>query len=520
MNRRVVWGAVAALALLTYFQFPGHTYLQQDSQIYLPILENLRDPSVLRNDILAQHPHVAFTLYDETALLLRKITGLRFHEVLAGQQIVTRALGIWGLYLMAAALGLPTVPALLVAAICSLGAVISGPSVLTFEYEPTPRAFAVPLLWCAMGLAVNRRYRAAGIAGAVAMLYHPPTAIPFWILFLIILHARKAYSGLLPLAGAVPVLLLAAQLQGGTAQFLEKLTPFGTQLQQMRASYAWVSTWPASTMLHHLICFGIIVLALARLYEASFELRVFCFGLPLMGLLSMPLSWLLLERMGWALVPQYQPMRTLLFVTLVLQFAASAAGLRAAAHKRPVEAAIWFALAYLVPVQSQWTQPLAVQKLALVLVLAGATVLARQYAPAVVLAAFFAIPTLGGVVNYPHLHTPELAQLSGWALASTPRDSVFLFPDAGRGLYPGIFRADALRAVYVDWKGGGQVNFAREFGETWWFRWQQTVAGKFKPADLSKYPALGIQYVVLQAKNRVSRTPVFENSEYVAYRLD
>ena len=71
MNRRVVWGAVAALALLTYFQFPGHTYLQQDSQIYLPILENLRDPSVLRNDILAQHPHVAFTLYDETALLLR-----------------------------------------------------------------------------------------------------------------------------------------------------------------------------------------------------------------------------------------------------------------------------------------------------------------------------------------------------------------------------------------------------------------------------------------------------------------
>jgi len=45
-----------ALALVTFFQFPGHTYLQQDSQIYVPILEHLRDPAVLRNEILAEHP--------------------------------------------------------------------------------------------------------------------------------------------------------------------------------------------------------------------------------------------------------------------------------------------------------------------------------------------------------------------------------------------------------------------------------------------------------------------------------
>ena len=291
-------------------------------------------------------------------------------------------------------------------------------------------------------------------------------------------------------------------------------------LQQMRASYTWVSTWPPSTLLHYLICFGIVLLALGRLSEASFELRVFLIGLPMLGLLSMPASWFLLERMGWSILPQYQPMRTLLFVMLAMQFAASAAGVRATARQRPAEAAIWFALAYLVPMQSQWTQPLAPQKLALVLVLAGGTALARQYAPAVALAAFFAIPTLGGVQNYPHLHTPALKQLSGWARSATPRDSVFLFPDAGRSLYPGIFRADALRAVYVDWKGGGQVNFAKQFGEEWWFRWQQTAAVKFKPSDLSKYPALGIQYVVLQSKNRVPLTPVFENSEYVAYRLD
>ena len=67
--------ACAALALLTFFQFPGHTWLQQDTQIYVPILEHLRDPAVLRNDILVQQPHVAFTLYDETALALRAVTG-------------------------------------------------------------------------------------------------------------------------------------------------------------------------------------------------------------------------------------------------------------------------------------------------------------------------------------------------------------------------------------------------------------------------------------------------------------
>ena len=107
-----------ALALLTFFQFPGHTWLQQDSQIYVPILEHLRDPGVLRNDILVQHPHVAFTLYDEVALGLRAATGLGFREVLGAQQIATRALGIWGLLLMAEALGLAFVPAMLVAAIC------------------------------------------------------------------------------------------------------------------------------------------------------------------------------------------------------------------------------------------------------------------------------------------------------------------------------------------------------------------------------------------------------------------
>ena len=159
----------------------------------------------------------------------------------------------------------------------------------------------------------------------------------------------------------------------------------------------------------------------------------------------------------------------------------------------------------------------------LVLALAALTALAvwrtPRFAPVAAAAAFFAIPTLGGVINYPHLHTPELAQLSAWARASTPQDAVFLFSDAAHGLYPGIFRSEALRAVYVDWKGGGQANYLKELGEQWWFRWQQTMAGGFKPADLPKYEGLGIGYVVLQSPNRLPRAAAFENSKYAAYAL-
>src|SRR5882762_660648 len=181
----LVAAAIGALTLLNYFQFPGHTYLQADTQIYIPILEHLWDPSVLAADLLVQKPHVSFTLYDETALVLRKITGLPFRYMLAGEQVVCRALGIWGLYLIAASAGLSMAPSLLVAAIVALGATISGPSVLSFEYEPTPRGFAVPLIFLGIGLVAEGRYLAGAIAGSIAFLLHAPTTFPFWAVYLV-----------------------------------------------------------------------------------------------------------------------------------------------------------------------------------------------------------------------------------------------------------------------------------------------------------------------------------------------
>jgi hypothetical protein len=526
MNRFAVAAAALGLALLTFFQFPGHTYLQQDSQIYVPILEHQRDPSILRNEMLVQRPPVAFTIYDETARLLRAASGLDFRDVLAFQQVVTRALGIWGLYLVAASLGLAAGPAWLVAAIASLGATIPGPTVLTFEYEPTPRAFAVPLLLCALGLAAGKRYWAAAIAAGAAFLYHPPTALPFWGLLVVVLLVRREWRALAPLGASAALLLLAAFTQTGPGEaqtFLGRLTPFQEQLQRFRAPYVWVSIWPATLIASHVALCGVALAAFARIRrQASFELRIFLLGLPLLGVISMPVSWLLLEHWHWALIPQIQPMRMLLFVALSMQILTAAAGVFAAKCRRLVEAVAWFALAYLLPLDPAVTQPLPWRRVAVLAALAAATAftVARRprFAPAVAVAACFAIPILGGVVNYPNALTPEVAQLSAWARTSTPKDAVFLFPDAGRGIDPGIFRSEALRAVYVDWKGGGQMNYFKDLGEQWWFRWQQTGAlAHFRPADLAKYDGLGIQYVMLRPAHRLTRPALFENRAYVAY---
>ena len=132
-TRLVVAAAIAGIALAGYFLFPGHTYLQSDTQIYLPILERYWDPTVFSREILAQHPHVSFTIYDEITLLLRKITRLDFEYVLGAQEIFFRALGILGVFLIATSMGLSKRMAVLAASTFALGATIGGPTVLTVE---------------------------------------------------------------------------------------------------------------------------------------------------------------------------------------------------------------------------------------------------------------------------------------------------------------------------------------------------------------------------------------------------
>jgi hypothetical protein len=211
----------------------------------------------------------------------------------------------------------------------------------------------------------------------------------------------------------------------------------------------------------------------------------------------------------------------------------------AAAGRSPFESVAWFAVAYLPVLQPVVTEPIPFRGGAVTLGLAAVTWLAVwlsradsrpakgwmgagwQPVPLLLgLAAFLAIPALGGAPRNTVTPDPELDHLAVWARGSTPKDAVFLFPDAGKQAYPGAFRAEALRAVYVDWKSGGQVNYLPGFADQWWFRWQQTMAKRFQPRDVPKYGALGIQYIVLQPKNRLpGRMPAFESAKYVAYSV-
>jgi hypothetical protein len=545
---RNVWIAagILALTLLSFFQFPGHTYLQQDTQVYLPILERYWNPAALNRELLAQHPHVSFTVYDEVTEGLRRLTGLDFQAVLALQQFMFRGLGILGVFLLATALRLSSRMALLVAGVFSLGAVIAGPQVLAIELEPVPRGFAVALVLLACGLAAHERDLWAGVAVAVAFLYHAPVVVPFWVVYfcLTLRPARPAVMsrriwGLAPILGGVLVLSVLSRLQTGILEpqaFFGQVDAALEQLQRYRAPYVWVSLWAPDWIWHYLFLWAASLAAFWRVRRwASQDVRYFLIGLPLVGLLSVPASWLLLDKWKWIAIPQIQPARMLLFVTVVAAITAAIAAVKAGEAGRHWEGALWFLLAFAIPAHTRVLGLLAdlgspevlrcalmVAGLALVAALAvwsqrtGTKRAAAAWAAAV-LAPFLLIPAYGNIRREPRLDTPAMRALVDWADASTPADAVFLFPDAGRELYPGYFRAKALRAVYVDWKGGGQVNFLQDFAREWERRWLRVGAGKFDPK--ASYGDLGIDYVVLKREHRrPDVTPVFEDAEYVVYR--
>lgn len=542
--------SIAVLTLLSFYRFPGHTYLQSDSQVYMPMLERLWDPTVLQQDFMVQRPHMAFTIYDEAAIALRRLTGLGFQEVLTAQQVLFRALGLLGVFLIAASLKLGTRMSLLVTSIFALGAAIGGPTVLTIEYEPIPRAFALPLLLLAIGLVAHEHHLAAGLAASVAFLYHPTTALAFWAVYVSLACRpagfpvmRRRLLGLAPLLVAALLLLLLARLQAGGAEssgLFTRIAPWWEQLLRLRSTYIWVSLWFPRWYCHYAILWIVTLAACWRLRkETAADLRFFWIGLPLLGVLSVPASYLFLEAGKLALAPQLQVARNVLYITLVAGLLSSMAGIRAAQAGRRLESFVWFAAAFAIPTGDpiQWTflanlgDPVIRRRLLLVVLLAAlAAVVAwaeqahiRWGIPAwaaLALLPFVLYPGYGKIENYPRLLNPDLEELSRWARSSTGKEAMFLFPDAGRDLYPGIFRTCALRAVYLDWKAGGQANYFPEVGQEWWKRWQALKALKFKPGSTGRYAQYGIDYVVLKKKNAAPQEPaVFENSSFIAYRI-
>jgi hypothetical protein len=139
--------------------------------------------------------------------------------------------------------------------------------------------------------------------------------------------------------------------------------------------------------------------------------------------------------------------------------------------------------------------------------------------PACVLAVFLLVPAY--LRNPWHPAEPaNVYELADWADRNTPVDSVFLFPDVGRNKIPGYFRYRSQRAIYVDWKGGGQVNFSRRFAEEWWHRWQISMSESQPLGSGQRLRGLPIDFVVTKVQNRLSELPlVHQTSSFNVYRI-
>ncbi len=531
---RTSWAAGATIAVLVacgYLFFPGHTYLHSDTQIYIPILEHMRDPSVFTKDIVALRPHVSFTIYDEMARGLRAVIGAAdFRTVLHAQQLVFRFCGLMGVFLVGQALGFPWRMALLLASVYGLGATIIGPSVLIHEYEPVPRGFAGGLSMLAVGLMARERWMWGGVALGVAILYHPPTTYPLMIVLSAYAAWKREVRWVAPVAVGVVASLLLSRLQAGATepqQFWGVIDAELEKLQRMRGSYNWISMWNASAIRHHQFAALVCLAALWRL-RPPMPIRWIWAGLPVVGVVAMPASYLLLDAAKWQFLPQFQPLRAVLFITLVAALASAACGIRAGRGGRFWEALAWFCIAFAIPAQADALQLLlpdwrdeAIRARALVVVaLAALAAVAARWnsSPAWVAALllpFYLYPGPGQVRNYRNQDEPEIRQLAQWARNSTARDAVFLFPDAEARLHPGFFRAYSLRNLYVDFKGGGQVNLLREFAFEWWERWQKSIE---KGKDLGYYGGLGIDYVVFRKASKPQfGHAVWQGKDYVAF---
>ncbi|HYO84007.1 MAG TPA: hypothetical protein VES20_21570 [Bryobacteraceae bacterium] len=511
MNRAVAGGALLTLAALSFWWFPCHSILQSDTQVYLPVLEHLHDTSVLRADIMAVRGHVQWTIFDEVAIGIRKLTGAGFESILLTLHFLSRLAGAAGVYLLALRLGTGGAGAFALAAIVSLGALVHGPTVLTVEYEPVPRGFALQLALLSLGCAAHRSFRAAAVAGATALAFHPPTAGPAYVLLMACLLWRRDWHAGAVLLSGVGLLTFFWWLQPAGIERPTLLTAISPELeviQKARSSYNWVSLWWTKWIRHYTVMTAVTAFAVWRLWpQLPRAWRAVLVLMPALGLISPVVSWLLLEQFKMLGAAQLQPARYLLLLTLTGLFASAAAGLLD--RRWPVRLALLF-FVFAVPMTPDITL-LGLQQTAVAF---GLALLASMPRTAVVpaVAACIALPLLANVRPVVSLHTSGLDALSTWAKSSTPQDAIFQFADVRRGLQPGVFRARALRAIYADWKAGGQANFLPSFAVEWWKRWHLIK----EPRPVAFYRDLGIHYLVFTRSGAPPGvSPVYSNPEWV-----
>jgi hypothetical protein len=478
--------AFSAITFIEFEIFPGHTYLQGKTQLYIPMLERLDTPGFLSRDLVATHPNLSYTIYDEVTLFLHEALRLDFKTALVIQQVLCRAAAIIGVYLLVCATGFGGTWALLIAGLVNLGAFLPGPALHLVDPEPVPVSFAFALSLLAAGCLADGKPLLCGLAGGIAFLYDPSVAAILWITVLVAFVAdrqlRKLTRPCLTIF-AVFILLLAnlAQLQPGIS---DSEPPFSripadiASILQTRTGYAWVPQWAGHEIWVYLTILVCGLWATARIWPRLNRQTRWFFLLPsLLGILSIPVSAVLIELFGWWLLPGIQPARSLLFTVELSLIGCSIAAVQALRVRGRAEALGWLV-----------------------------------YVMAVIIFTPMATPQTHEIRNW-----ESLSDLAHWADANSWGSSMFVFPDAGRDLYPGVFRAESRRALWVDWESGAQSCYSGSLARIWDERWLNIerrgalATGRFQ-ADLP------IDYYVLKASNRIAGVkPAFANADFVVY---
>jgi hypothetical protein len=483
--------AFFTIAGLQFEFYPGHSYLESTSQLYLPILEHLDTPGYLSRDLVATHPNVTYTAYDEITLFLRAAAKLNLRKGLILQQVVCRLAWLLGIFLMARSAQIGTAVSLLIAALVSLGTFLPGPNIWLIDREPVPRAFAFGLIILALGCLSREKPLSAGLFGGIALLYDPVAAGPFWVTVLVIFVFEKRLRTLL--RPVLPILLVfillianLAQLQPGTPDpqpFVGRISAQIAGIQRFRTPELWVSLWPGKFVYLYVAQFVISIWAVTRISPSlNRQTKWMLLTLAWIGVLSIPLSDLLLEHSLWSGTLRWAPAEWLLYLVTVAFLVCAIAVARSLKLSHNKEALAWSVICCSI--------------------LALATGAPRRQKP------------------YP------TADLAAWAEANTWGSSAFLFADACRANYPGVFRAQSRRALWVDWEGGKQMNYDVALAPEWYERWTSTMERPLSGTDLQTMLSLPIDYYVF-AQGHIVRfktgnltepvKPAFVNTRFAVY---
>ncbi len=490
-------GLLILLGLLavTWFEFqvyPGHSYLQGETQLLVPMLERLDAPGFLSRDLVASNPPFAFTAYDEITQALHSEARWTFQNALQWQQLLFRLAAVIGVFLLARSLRVSAWAAVLLSAVVNAVTHLAAPEAFVTSPEPTPFAFSFSLSLLAAGLLVNRTPLLAGLAGGLALLYDPVAAAPFWLLavFASIFDGsmrqllRPAWPSL-----AISMLILGnlMQLQSGlgTGQELTAtISNSATQLLRFRTPWVWVIDWVWHGILSYKFLMVAGIWALVRLWKFVDRMaKWMIIGLISSGTLSVAFAMLLLDRHNQFPVTT-MPARNLAYSVAVSALACGAASWHAAQKGKWRESLPWMAL--------------------LVAAVLNAQVLDLLHG------------TFDGATN--KSFTVEVADLARWADRNTWGSSLFQFPDAGRQPEPSVFRALSKRGLWADWRSGIIADYSESAGQQWWSRWQACMLEPYSVRGLRNMLPLPIDYYVLSQSHALAGVkPAYSNSRYVVY---